>query len=103
MNKLFTAGLVLALSSSTTLFAKGEAEPGDVKGEGKGHKIQIAREAEPGDDRGGKGQPEAGDDRGRGKGHKIAKGEAEPGDDRGGKGQPEPGDDRGRGRGKGRA
>ena len=58
MKTLLSASLVLALASSTALFAKGEAEPGDVKGEGKGHKLQIAREAEPGDDRG----------RGRGKG-----------------------------------
>ncbi len=68
MKTLLSASLVLALASSTALFAKGEAEPGDVKGEGKGHTIQIAREAEPNDDRGGKGQPEPGDDRGRGRG-----------------------------------
>jgi uncharacterized protein (DUF342 family) len=30
--------------------------------------MTIAREAEPGDDRGGKGEPQPGDDRGRNKG-----------------------------------
>ena len=64
MKTLLSAALAMALGSSSALFAKGEI--GDVKGEGKGHK--IAREAEKNDDRGGKGQPEPGDDRGRGKG-----------------------------------
>jgi hypothetical protein len=58
--------------------------------------VQAAREAEPGDEHGG-----------RGRGHDdnfvvVARGgEPEPGDDKGGHGEPEPGDDNGRGRGRG--
>ncbi|MBI4908966.1 MAG: hypothetical protein HY820_35425 [Acidobacteria bacterium] len=64
-----------------------EAEPGDDRGR-KGRPAMFAREAEPGDDRGRKGRPamfareaEPGDDRGRGRGN-------QPGDDRGRKGRP---------------
>ena len=59
-----------------------EAEPGDDRGNGK--------EAEPGDDRGRGKKPEPGDDRGRHKGKPMLAREHEPqaGDDRGGKGKP---------------
>ena len=88
MKYFMCACLTLALASSV-VFAKGQPEPGDVKGEGKGHPIMMA-----------KGEPEPGDVKGEGKGHPIVMArEAEPKDDRRGKGQPEPGDDRGRGKG----
>ena len=90
MKTLLNASMIIALASSSALFAMGEKEPGDVKGEGKGHKIA-------------KGEKEPGDIRGEGKGHKILMaGEKESADDRNQpKGQPEPGDDRGRGKGRG--
>jgi hypothetical protein len=50
--------------------SRGENEPGDVRGEGKGHKVA-------------RGENEPGDVRGEGKGHKVARGENEPGDVRG--------------------
>jgi hypothetical protein len=66
--------------------SRGENEPGDVRGEGKGHKVARG-ENEPGDVRGegkghkvARGENEPGDVRGEGKGHKIARGENEPGD-----------------------
>jgi hypothetical protein len=42
---------------------QGQPEPGDVKGEGKGHPVARRGQPEPGDDRGAKGE---------GKGHPVA-------------------------------
>lgn len=69
--------------------SRGETEPGDVKGEGKGHKVARG-ESEPGDVKGegkghkvARGENEPGDVKGEGKGHKVARGENEPGDVKG--------------------
>ena len=66
---ILAAGLVLAFSANN-LTAK-EAQPGDDRG-GKGHPVRIAKgEPQPGDDRGAKkAEPQPGDDRG-GKGHPV--------------------------------
>lgn len=91
MKKSMIVCMTLALAS--VVFAKGEAQPGDVKGEGKGHKVVMSL---------AKGEAQPGDVKGEGKGHKFVMArEAEPKDDRGGKGEPQPNDDRGRGKGRG--
>ena len=65
MKSIIGTGLILALSSTTLAFAKGE-----LKQTGNQVTIQIAKgEPQPGDDRGrGKGEAEPKDDRGRGRG-----------------------------------
>ncbi len=75
-----TAGLALALHPQAVLdkggvhlnVSRGEPQPGDDRGRGRG-RDDVARENQPGDDHGG-----------RGRGHDdVAKGEPQPGDDRG--------------------
>jgi hypothetical protein len=66
-------------TTTTTTTSPRQAEPGDDKG-GRG-------EVEPGDDKGGRGEVEPGDDKG-------GRGEVELGDDKGGRGEAEPGDER---------
>lgn len=60
MKKSMIVCMTLALAS--VVFAKGEAQPGDVKGEGKGHKVVMSL---------AKGEAQPGDVKGEGKGHKI--------------------------------